>query len=249
MSPSRRAPVHVTIHDVGPAFARQVDDALELCAKESIRPGLLVVPNHHGQAPLELATDYAANLRALARSGCELFLHGYFHRADAPDTAAKSASGRVDRWFRQTVVSGGEAEFASLDRERARDRLDLGMALMARLDLPISGFVPPAWSMRRWLIPMLAERGIRFCETHVAVMDPVRGIHRPSLVLNYASRSLARIASTVAFCRVAKHAAIVPTRVAIHPKDLDVPLLRSEVQRLLAWAAPRAVPTAAELFE
>jgi hypothetical protein len=43
--------------------------------------------------------------------------------------------------------------------------------------------------------------------------------------------------STVAWCRVARHArALVPARIAIHPGDMRFLMLRREIDRLLTWA-------------
>ena len=58
-----------------------------------------------------------------------------------------------------------------------------------------------------------------------------------------------RMLSTIAYCRVAKHArAIVPARVAIHPGDMRVALLRREVNALLAWSAHDLVARGDHLF-
>ena len=42
--------VHVSIHDVTPAFAREIDVALTMAHRAGMRPALLVVPNFHGDA-------------------------------------------------------------------------------------------------------------------------------------------------------------------------------------------------------
>ncbi len=58
-----RARVHVSIHDVSPAWDAEVEHALALCAEHGIRPGLLVVPDFHARAPLAQSPRYAARLR------------------------------------------------------------------------------------------------------------------------------------------------------------------------------------------
>ena len=45
-------PVHVSIHDVSPAWTDEVEAALALCRSMDVRPALLVVPDFHGRAPL-----------------------------------------------------------------------------------------------------------------------------------------------------------------------------------------------------
>ena len=57
------------------------------------------------------------------------------------------------------------------------------------------------------------------------------------MLLNYASRTPSRLASSVLWCRAAKRArALLPARIAIHPGDMRHPLLRHEVDVLLEWA-------------
>jgi predicted deacetylase len=234
--------VHVSIHDVSPAWALEVEDALALAKTHGIRPALLVVPNFHGEAPLLEATAYCARLRALQAEGHEIYLHGFYHRADAEKPSARA-------FFRQRVVSAGEAEFASIDAREAERRLDEGTRVLTEAGLRIDGFVAPAWSFAPSLLGALGDRGIRYTEDHLTVYDPVERTRRRSLVLNFASRSLPRMASTVAFCRVATVGArLFPTRFAIHPGDMRHRILRSETERLLAWSAPRLAKTGAELF-
>jgi len=74
-------PVHVSIHDVSPAWEREVDVALETAHAFSVKPALLVVPDFHGRAPLLEAPAFCDKLRALSREGHEVYLHGYYHRA------------------------------------------------------------------------------------------------------------------------------------------------------------------------
>jgi predicted deacetylase len=154
------------------------------------------------------------------------------------------------RWlFAQRVVSGGEAEYSDVTEAEARARLDDGERVLREAGLRIDGFVAPAWSFEPWLLPILAERGYSFTEDHTRVYDPRRGRTRASVVLNYASRSTARMFSTVAYCRVAKHArAVMPARVAIHPADMRFMLLRREIDHLLDWARGDVVARGADLF-
>lgn len=240
--------VHLTIHDVSPAWEREVDDALLMCARVEAKPALLVVPNFHGRWPLLDHPAFCAKLRELQRAGHEIYLHGFFHKSRVNEDAALPARrgappSRVAWLFAQKVASGGEAEFSDVSREEAIERLDRGEAMLREAGLTIDGFIAPAWSMPGWLLPILASRGYRFCEDHLKVYDPAKGRAKASVVLNYASRSRARIASTVAYCRVARYArAVLPARIAIHPGDMRVPLLRREVEGLLAWGAGDYVP-------
>ncbi len=231
-------PVHVSIHDVSPAFRSEVDRALDLCHAHAVKPALLVVPNFHGQWPLLDYPDYCARLAELQRAGHEIYLHGYFHKsgmsAATPGDDGKPAG--AARFFAQRVVSGGEAEMSDVTRAEAEKRLDEGEKTLQQAGLTIDGYVPPAWSMPAWLLEKLGARGYRFTEDHMHVYDPKRRQRRASLVLNFASRTPARLASSVAFCRLATPArAFFPSRIALHPGDMNHALLRHEADRLLAW--------------
>lgn len=241
--------VHVSIHDVSPAWEAEVDAALEACAEVGVRPALLVVPNFHGKAPLAEHPKYAARLARLQKEGHEIFLHGFFHRSGMGGDEARSEAGAATRFFRQKIVSAGEAEFADVSRAEAAKRLDEGKKLLEDAGLRADGFIAPAWSMPKWLLPMLGERGLAFTEDHLRIYDPVAKTSRPSLVMNWASRTPSRLFSSMAFVRLAKPAGgILPTRIAIHPADMHVELLRHEVRSLLAWARGSFVPRASDLF-
>jgi predicted deacetylase len=241
-------PVHVSIHDVSPAWSQEVDDALRLCHDVGVRPALLVVPNFHGRAPLLEHPAFCAQLRALQADGHEVFLHGFFHRsADRYD--ATSRRGRLAWTFAQRVASGGEAEMMDVSEDEGRTRLAEGERVLGDAGLAIDGFVAPAWSMPRWLLPWLGARGYRFTEDHLRVHDPRARRSRPSLVLNWATRSPGRVLSTVAFCRAARPArALLPTRLAIHPGDMRTRLVRREVESALRWARGDVVGRGGDLL-
>lgn len=238
-------PVHVSIHDVTPANAEAVELALERTARSGIKPALLVVPNFHGEWPLAEHPEFCERLAMLQTVGHEILLHGYFHRADANGQATG-----LRRWVAQNLASAGEAEFADIAAAEARKRLADGEAVLRDAGLRVDGFVAPGWMMPRWMHDVLAERGYRFTEDHLRVYDPKARKARASVVLNYASRTPGRLASSVAWCRVAKHArALVPARVAIHPRDMLEPLLRHEMDGLLEWARADLVPNGRALLE
>lgn len=241
--------IHVSIHDVSPAWSLEVELALEACARIGSKPALLVVPNFHGKAPLLDDEAFCARLRDLQSQGHEIYLHGFFHKSRAIMSGNGSGSSKLAWLFAQKVVSGGEAEFSDVTADEANERLDEGERVLARAGLRIDGFVAPAWSFPTWLLPVLGARGYRFTEDHTRVYDPKEGRARASVVLNWASRSPARLFSTVAYCRAAKHAeAFVPARVAIHPADMQFALLRAEIDAMLAWARGRTVDRGADLL-
>ena len=242
--------VHVSIHDVSPPFRSEIELALEMCHARGCKPALLVVPNFHGEHPLEGDAAFCSWLRELQAEGHEIFLHGFFHAAGAPRLRDDGRPGSAaSRFFAQRVVSGGEAEFSDVSPDEARARLVAGERILGDAGLTIDGFIPPAWSMPRWMLDLLAERRVAYTEEHLTIHAPAEKRKRPSLVLNYASRTPGRLLSSVAFCRVAKPARVaLPARIAIHPGDMRSRLLRHEVAHLLAWAEGDTVARATELF-
>lgn len=248
-------PVHVSIHDVSPAWEREVDVALGMAHEVGAKPALLVVPDFHARALLTDHPEFVDRLRRLEADGHEIYLHGYYHRARAwEETPARSeASGLVDRarhLFAQKVVSGGEAEFSDVSPGEARHRLDDGERMLRDAGLTIRGFVAPAWSMPGWVLTLLGERGYRFTEDHLRIHDPAGRRSRPSVVLNYASRTPGRLFSSVGWCRIARAGRrLLPTRIAMHPADMRFALLRSETESMLAWARGDFVETGAQLFD
>jgi predicted deacetylase len=242
--------VHVSIHDVSPAWATEMELALELSDAVAAKPALLVVPNFHGEAPLGNDARFCARLRELQSLGHEIYLHGFFHASRPAPGEGGDGRPRGLAWlFAQKVISGGEAEFSDVSPDEARERLLDGERMLHEAGLRIDGFVAPAWSMPRWLLPMLSERGYRFTEDHLRVYDPVAGRSRMSVVLNYASRTPSRLLSSVAYCRAARPlATFFPARVAIHPTDMRFSLLRHEVGALLAWCKDHRMVRGAELL-
>jgi predicted deacetylase len=240
-------PVHVSIHDVSPAWTDELEDALALCESVGVRPALLVVPDFHGHAPLLDDPPFCARLRELQATGHEIYLHGFFHKSRNRYEA--DAGARVAWLFAQRIASGGEAEMSDVSVEEGRRRIEEGERVLQAADLRIDGFVAPAWSMPSWLLPMLGERGCRFTEDHLRVYDPATRRAAPSVVLNWATRSPGRLLSTLAWCRIAKHArALVPIRIAIHPGDMHFRLVRSEITRLLQWAQGDVVAHGTDLL-
>ncbi|HLK39555.1 MAG TPA: DUF2334 domain-containing protein [Polyangiaceae bacterium] len=241
--------VHVSIHDVSPAWSRELEAALDACRRFGVRPALLVVPNFHGRAPLLEDATFCRRLRDLQAEGHEIYLHGFYHqsRTSYEDGAA---GGRLAWLFAQRVASGGEAEMSDVGCDEGVARIREGERVLRAAGLRVDGFVAPAWSMPRWLLPVLGDRGFRFSEDHLRVYDPAGRRARASVVLNWASRSPARLASTLAWCRTAKYArALVPARIAIHPADMGFLALRREVSSLLEWAAGDFVARGADLLE
>ena len=74
--------VHVSVHDVSPAWAPEIELAMALARRHGVSPALLVVPDFHGQWPLLAHRAFCQKLVLWNRQGCETYLHGFFHRCD-----------------------------------------------------------------------------------------------------------------------------------------------------------------------
>jgi hypothetical protein len=242
--------VHVSIHDVSPASKYEFETALAMCHAAGARPSLLVVPNFHHRAALATDPSFCGRLRALQKDGHEIFLHGFFHQS-SDNYDPSNATSRWAWLFAQRVASGGEAEMSDVSESEGRRRIEEGERVLSEAGLTVDGFVAPAWSMPHWLLSALAERGYRFTEDHWRVYDPAADGSRRSVVLNWATRTPARLASSVVFCRVARRLATptaLPVRIAIHPGDMRSRLVRSEVEATLAWAKGHFIPRSRVFF-
>lgn len=225
-----------SIHDVGPRFESEVDrlaDRLTALLGER-RFAMLVVPDHWGAAPLAAAPAFRAKLRRWADEGVEMFLHGWYHRDDAAHAGRLAA-------FKARHMTAGEGEFLGLGRAEALRRMVAGRALVEEaIGRPVAGFVAPAWLYGRGARAALADAGFALAEDHMRVWRPADGrVLARGPVVTWASRSPARIASSLAFAGVAR-CALAPlrvVRVAVHPGDTGVPALLGSIDRTIAALA------------
>lgn len=223
----------LTIHDVTPRHAERlerIEAVLERLGLEG-RYGMLVVPNFWGEWPLEEHREFAAWLRGRAEAGVEMILHGLLHRDEARHRG-------LWRRFQAAVMTNREGEFLGLDAAEARARLEQGRALLAELlGAEVRGFVAPAWLYGPGALEALEALGFRFAEDHGRVWSPATGetlVRGP--VVSYASRDRRRVAGSLLWSRLATVALrpLDTVRMAIHPHDLDVPVLAREIERALA---------------
>lgn len=114
----------IAIHDVAPPNLREVARWRETLLLRAAGPvSLLVVPRHHGTAPLREGPRLAW-LRRLAEAGDEVALHGYAHLG----------------------IAGGEAELKGRSPREIRARVSEGLAELRALGLDASGFVAPCYA-------------------------------------------------------------------------------------------------------
>ena len=113
---------------------------------------LMIIP-FAGGASSAVFSAFRKQLQAWKNQGFSLHLHGYRHRANLE--FKRSLFGKI-----AFCLTGGEAEFAGLDKKDSAELL--GEALNAWQILQAgepSGFVPPAWYGSKTLFSLCKEHG------------------------------------------------------------------------------------------
>jgi len=224
-----------SIHDVSPRFESEVDGLMDLLAPHvGERLAMLVVPNHWGDAPIVPGSPFATRLRRWADSGIEIFLHGYFHRDQARHEAA------ADR-LRARFMTAGEGEFLGLSRDEASARIAKGRALVEEvIGRPVDGFVAPAWLYGEGALSALADSAIPLAEDHWRVWSPRSGDRLASgPVITWASRTRARLASSLLAAAALRRAPIDVLRIGVHPPDGRHPALVRSIDKTFTIARKR----------
>lgn len=186
------------------------------------RYSMLVVPDYHGEWPLDAYPDFCSWLRELAGDGVEMALHGFRHqRQDALKRPADLA--------RAAVFTRGEGEFLGLSRVRAEKLILEGQRkLRVALGMETECFVAPAWLYSRGTIEALAEAGFTVAESRWRIWNPATGntlLRIP--VANYAGGGLLRrLPSALWVGLYGSLFRVAGTiRFAIHPQDFSSAVL------------------------
>jgi uncharacterized protein len=206
----------VSIHDVSPAQAEAVRRLWALCASCSVTPALLVVPNWHGQWPLEQHPEFVDWVRARADEGAEIALHGERHDEIGLPRKTK------DSW-RAWGKTNAEGEFLTLNAAAARERVTRGLDRLRQLGIEPTGFVPPAWLAQEGTYRVAAEAGLSFSEDDRTVRLLALGRQVPSLAVRWSARTPSRAWASIAVAQtrwLLQRNSTVP-RIALHPGDLD----------------------------
>jgi predicted deacetylase len=224
-----------SIHDVGPRFEAQVDQLADRLSRHLGGPrfAMLVVPDHWGEAPLREARAFQARLRDWADCGVEMFVHGWFHKDGSSHSGAAG--------FKAKHMTAGEGEFLGLSRAEARRRMQDGRALIEDIiGRPTVGFIAPAWLYGLGAREALGDAGFAMAEDHMRVWRPSDGtVLARGPVVTWASRSRARIRSSLAFAALARTALrpLTTLRIAVHPGDTTVTSLLDSIDASLSTAA------------
>jgi len=235
-----------SIHDVGPRFESDVDRLLDVLEPHvGHRIAMFVVPNHWGENPIVPGSRFATKLRNWTDSGLEIFLHGYFHQ----DSTVHS--GNADR-LRARWMTAGEGEFLGLDRTEASSRIVRGRDLLEGIiGRPIAGFVAPAWLYGNGAIEALGDCGIEIAEDHWRVWSPATNVVLSrSPVITWASRTPARLRSSLLAAAALRRAPVRDLRIGVHPPDSHSPRLLRSIEKTFEYATQGRRPVAySELLE
>ena len=221
-----------SVHDVSPRFESELDRLLDILAPSvGERLAMLVVPNHWGDAPIVPGSSFATRLRRWADGGTEIFLHGYFHRDRARHGGARER-------FKAAVMTAGEGEFLGLSREQASSRIAEGRALLEGvIGRRIDGFVAPAWLYGRGALAALADCSVPIAEDHLRVWSPRTDAQLAwGPVITWASRTRARLASSLVAAAALRRAPLEVLRVGVHPPDCRHPALVRSIEKTFAIA-------------
>ena len=243
-APRKRRLLCVSLHDVAPATLPDCRNTLAFLDSLRIGPvALLVVPDYHGQGRIDRDDRFCEFLRARARRGDEIVLHGYLHR----DAGGLPCG--LGEWLERRVYTDGEGEFARLGANVARARLLRGLAVLRSAGWQPGGFVAPAWLMSPGTRLALQDLPLKYYATrdHVYLRDRERRITAPSLVVS--TRGSWRRALSIPWNRavLGRHCDSPVVRAALHPRDLRFGSIESLWRQLLAQLAVREVVTEGEL--
>jgi len=242
-SPGRR--FLVAIHDVSPAHQASLERIYRLLQDLNLtRYALLVVPDWHGEWPLDRHAAFVDDLLQRQAAGAEVFLHGYRH----------DETGFRRTWMQRACIAGrtaASAEFYVAPPGEAARRLDQGLTLFATLGLEPVGFVPPAWIHGPGLADQLRQRNLGLTEGFwwITNLSSGRGRFAPALSWSTARPWRSHVTAGMAALRGVLERARGLVRVAIHPPDIEVGVIAAQLRRTIeALGASRRAATYGEVM-
>lgn len=240
MSGGRR--LLASVHDVSPVHARRLERLVPV-VEDIVGAGkfaLLAVPDFHGAGGINSDRAFAARLRGWSDVGCEVFLHGFHHRD------ISKHNGLAAR-LKARHLTAGEGEFLGLEYDSATGLLRDGRNRIEDvIGRRVAGFIAPAWLYGPATLQAIKDLDFELAEDHFRVWHPPSGrILTRGPVITYASRSRVRIASSVAWSRIASFARKLGrnVRIGVHPHDVEVPALLNEIERALQIVAASHLPS------
>jgi predicted deacetylase len=231
MPPNETRPaLCISIHDVAPHTWPQCEALLQtIDGIADIPVTLLVVPAWHRLSERD-ASEYERALERRLAKGDELALHGYTHLDEGPPPRTP-----FERFLRR-VYTLSEGEFAALDEDEAKRRIEAGLNWFAARQWPVEGFVAPAWLVSAGTWTALAGFSFRYTTTlsHFHLLPQRQLLRSPSMVYaarNALGRSMSRQRNAW-LMQTLRNAPLV--RLGLHPADARHPELLRDSCRLVA---------------
>lgn len=214
----------LALHDVAPVHRARIDRAERLFRDLGVsQVAYLLVPNYHGLGRADRADGFPSWCRAERPFRIQWFLHGHFH-----DTRPRADVYGYDLSWAERVAArvgtAGEAECLALAPIALRSRLATGRAIVeACVGATPVGFVAPAWLFNHHLLPVLAEQGFAYTESHRRVIHVPTRRERVTPVVTWATRTWLHRRGSIAAASIARRllrqAPVI--RLALHPFDFD----------------------------
>ena len=228
----------VSLHDAHPGSQAQIAEQVAFLAAYGItRSSILVVPEFHHGGSLAADKNFCDTVSDWQNKGHEIVLHGYFHdRKESPPE-------KLSTVFWTRLYTNREAEFLDLPRETARARLEKGRALFDSLGWRATGFVAPAWLMVEGLTNLLAEMKSAYTTRLGEVIPLLPGLNRvkSSQSLCYSTRAGWRRFASALWNKYLydklRESDLV--RLSLHPRDLEFPLMRRQIDQILRASLKR----------
>lgn len=198
--------INVSIHDLTKSNLNQVRQLMKVLGEEGVENiTLLIIPFYHY---IESITEICDEIKQLTGRR-EIVLHGYTH------LGLKFSALSYKRFF-----TSYEGEFVCF-RDIAH-RLQEGLQLLDGCGLKPSGFIPPAWLMRKEDFNTLKRFNIRFTTDRMYLYDLQTDKRHFSPVIAFSSRKLIQELSMLYVAGVNRLISNLKLlRIALHPPDVD----------------------------
>lgn len=229
----------VSIHDVSPLTSERTAQILADLEVMGVREvSLLVVPNHHGKAPLMGNEGFRDWLQKEAQ-GREIVAHGFTHQRP-PRVGDTPVSKLIHSFY-----TAGEGEFFDLDEGEALQRLKEGREWLAWCGFSPSGFIAPAWLLGEEALRAVRAAGFDYT-TRLDRIEPLgpgrESLRSQSLVWSVRAPWRRQMSLVWNFCLAASLAHNPVLRVGIHPPDWEFPRIRQQILHLVRVALAHRAP-------
>jgi predicted deacetylase len=231
----------ISLHDVSPLTLGACQRAWAMLTEAGVRASQLtafVIPFHESKVRVDEHPETARWLSTLAGQGADLVMHGLTHRMTGRSWTPAG-------FARAHVFARGQGEFFRCDGAEASRRLEEGAAILRRagLDAATRAFVPPAWLLSPAAAAAVEAVGFDFVERFDGIaVSGQRDRRLARRVIGWGSLSELEARATAIYAGWQARRAVVDTRLAVHPVDVDRPSQRRAVTRALARLLSRMRP-------